>query len=189
MRKEFIDEITGYPISIDSLHHKAHEGALWSVGYSIADIGAATSPNDTMTLSWKTPNDGTQMHMSFSITSAAGGLYKFIRGKKSGGDNPTGTLKVFNVNDNIKKPSTILDVAGANAGHISYDAALFVDGVELKSEYIGTNGQSIFFTGGTSRGELEHILRPDTEYQLSLFNTASVVASMSMNFYFQKPKN
>ncbi len=41
---------------IDENHHEVHEGDHYLLTYSVADLGAATSPADMMTLSWKAPN-------------------------------------------------------------------------------------------------------------------------------------
>lgn len=145
------DGITGANVMISYEHHEVHEGGHYHLAYSVANIGAATSPDDMMTLSFTTPNTTKLLHMIFVATSASGGVFKFIEGKTSGGATPTGTIQSYNSNRASSNTSGILDVAGANATKVSYDATAFVGGIELVSEVIGAKGQGNTFSGGSTR--------------------------------------
>lgn len=177
------DKITGAKNVIDYAHHEVHSGGHFNLSYSVADLGAATTPNDAMTLSWKTPAGEKLLHMIFSAICSAGALFKFVEGKTGGGATPTGVITAKNSHRGSSKTSIITDVAGANAGKISYDATLFTGGTELVSEYIGADGIGNSFVSGSSRSEQEWVLAPNTFYQLSLFLASAVPGTIQMAWY------
>jgi len=50
-------------------------------------------------------------------------------------------------------------------------------------EYIGAKGSGNTFSGGESRGTQEWMLKPNTFYQLSVYNTANVPGTIQVSWY------
>lgn len=177
------DTLTGVQNFIDYAHHEVHDGRHFYVTYSVPDIGAMTTPNDMITISWTTPNTERLMHLIWSAICADGARVRLIRGKTGGGATPTGTLQTYNSNESSSNTSGILDVAGDNASKVSYDATLFTGGVTLLDEYLGGSSVGSNLGVGTSRGDSELICARNTEYQLSIFLAAAKVATIKMDWY------
>lgn len=177
------DRGTGAQVVMDYAHHEAHEGDHFFVTYSVADLGAATTPDDMMTLSFTTPNTTKLLHFLFTANSASGGLFKLIESKTGGGATPTGLIQAYNSYRDSTNTSTILDVTGDSASQINYDATAFTGGTELVSNYIGAKGVGTAFSGGESRGDQEIILKANTQYQVSIYNTAAVPGTIQLSWY------
>lgn len=168
---------------VDYAHHEIHEGSHFFLLYSVADIGALTTPNDMMTLSWTTPDTEKLLHWIFEAVCTGGARVRLIEGKTGGGATPTGTLQSYNNKRDSDKVSTILDVAGANAGKVSYDATLFTGGVSLLDEYLTGTGIGGSSPGAATRSDSEKILKRNTAYQLSIEELGNVPATLKMLWY------
>ena len=179
------DKITGAETTIDYAHHEVHGGSHYNISYSVASVGGLTTPDDTMTLSWKTPAGEKLLHVVISAICSSGARFRFIEGKGTGGATPTGVITAHNSHRGSTKTSIITDVAGANVGNVSYDATLFTGtGSDvLVDEYIGADGLGNSFVSGSSRSEQEWVLAPSTEYQLSIFETDAVPGTIQMAWY------
>ena len=168
---------------IDYDHHEVHGGSHFHLVYSVADMGAMTTPNDTITVTFNTPNTTKWIHLVIAAVAGTGARFQFIEGGTGGGASPTGELSVYNSNRNSAGTSVILATAGGNAAKVSYDATVVTGGTSLVDEYIGADGIGNTFAGGTSRGEQEWILKQNTQYQLVLTDTASVPGRLMMSWY------
>ena len=178
-----IDPATHALTTITYAHHEVHGGGTYFVNYSVADIGALTTPNDTMTLSFTTPNTTKWMHFTYYGASSTAAQLMFIEGKTGGGTNPTGTLQTYNSNRNSTNTSGILDVAGANVGKVSYDALVFTGGTTLTNLYIGVDGNPVGRSGGSHAAGSEIILKQNTAYQLVLIDANGTTATLAMSWY------
>ena len=176
------DETTEALAIIDFEHHELHSGDHFNVQYSVADLGAATTPDDMMTLTFKTPNTTKWLHMIVAAVSSSGARFRFIEGGTGGGASPTGTITAYNSDRNNKPASTILNLSSV-AGSVSYDATLVTGGTSLVDVFIGADGLGVSFTGGTARGEQEWILKANTQYQLSIFEADNVPGTLQMSWY------
>ena len=167
----------------DVAHKKSHEGKRWYVIYSVADLGAMTTPNDTITLSWKTPlKEKGEMHLEFSAKGTAGWRIRLIEAPTGGVASPTGTLNILNHKTSITEKSEVLDATGVTKGVVSYDATLATGGITLWDEYLeGSAGPLGNAASGGGRNELE--LTPDTVYQLSLFGTDNNPGTVIIDWY------
>ncbi len=174
---------TGGLVTIDDSHHKVHEGDHYNLSYSVADIGAMATPEDVISLSFTTPNTTKLLHLIISAICSSGAQLQFIEGKTGGGTGPTGVIASNNSHRGSSNTSTILDVAGGNAGSMSYDATVFTGGTSLVDEYIGADGQGNSFAAGTSRSEQEWLLAANTLYQVSLTETGNVPATLQLAWY------
>ena len=178
-----IDEKTASLQVIDYPHHEIHGGSGYFMMYSVADLGAMTTPNDTISLTFTTPASP-YCHMIFEFIANAGALCT-VREGGSGGANPTGSFTIYNRNRNSSNTSGILDIAGSPAaGKMSYDATLDSNGVAFQFYLPGTSGNPA--KGSTaesmdSRGEL--ILKASTRYQVSIVDTANVPATILLDWY------
>lgn len=177
------DKATNALMTVDYSHHEIHAGSHFFVEYSVADIGAMTTPDDMITLSWKTPNTLVGLHMLFSASCEGGSRVRLIKGKTGGGASPTGTLQTYNNNGFSAAVSKITDVAGLNAGKVSYDATLFTGGESLIDEFLTGTGFGNFTAGSDTSRDNELILAPNTEYQLSILEAGNVPATLRLSWY------
>jgi hypothetical protein len=181
-----IDPSTHAMATIEYEHHEAHGGSVYSVVYSVASVGALT--NDIMTLSWTTPVTK-EMHMTIQAFCSSGALLTVYEGKTGGGGTPTGVLPAMNHHRGSSKTSLASDVAGANVGSVSYDAAVFTGGTTLYSVYMGADGVSNRSVGGSHQNGQEFILAASTIYQVTLVEADTVPATLQMSWYEHTPKD
>ncbi len=158
---------------IDFADHKRNEGDEYTVTYLVADLGAATTPNDVMSLAFSTPDTTKWLHMNISLVSVAGTRFRLIEGSTGGGGAGTGDLTVYNSNRNSTNTSGIISHAGTPAaGKVTYDSNLFTGGTSIIDVYLGTNELHTY----------KLILKQNTKYQTSLYNTANDVGSISLTW-------
>jgi len=178
-----VDSITQTLQGIEYAHHEIHSGSHYTAMYGVADIGAATTPNDAITLTFSTPNTTKWAHMVFLFNAVGGALCR-VREGGSGGASPSGTITCFNNNRNSSNTSGFLDLSSV-ASKISYDAGLDTGGTLIVDEYIGgaTTNQNRTGGGAESGGRFEWILKQNTRYQISIVSTATVAAEIVMHWY------
>jgi hypothetical protein len=92
-------------------------------------------------------------------------------------------LQTYNNDRSSANASTILDVAGGNASKVSYDATLFTGGTELFAEYLAGTSLGANSAASGSRADNEWVLQKNTFYQLSIFETGNVPATLKMMWY------
>jgi len=188
-REAHLDQSTHVVTTIDYAHHEIHAGSYFVVTYSVASLGALTTPDDMITLTFKTPNTTKWCHFVFSAKGTAAMRTRFIEGGTGGGASATGTVAILNKNRNSTNTSDVLNVEGTPAtGSVSYDATLVTGGTTLWDEYLeGSTGP---MSGGAASGTREEfILKQNTQYQLSLYGTATEPASLIMFWYEHTDKN
>lgn len=190
-----LDPVTGYLIALtgDALsqalvtighaHQEQHAGNAFFVRYSVADLGAMTTPDDMITLTFTTPNTSDRIHFTFTALGTSGWRVRFIEGPSGGATSPTGSLTVTNHERNSLTTSVVKDVAGSPAANkVSYDASLATGGTTLWDDYI--TGATIGIAGnGVSAQRDELILKANTTYQLSLYGTDNTAGTLYMNWY------
>jgi len=187
IRQAIIDMATRALVTIGVAHRETHEGSRFFVNYSVASLGALTTPSDMMTLTWTTPNTAKWGHFTFFGTGTGGWLLKLIEGSTGGGATPTGTLTALNHNRNSSNVSTFLDVAASPAaGGVSYDATQLTGGLTIWEEYIA-GGNFLSGSGGSDRDEI--ILKQNKTYQLSLYGTETNPASLHLDWYEHTSKD
>lgn len=162
-------------------HHEIHEGSHFTVTHTVADIGAATTPNDAITLTFTTPNTTKWSHMTAQFEGVGGALCT-IREGGSGGASPTGTLTCINNNRNSATTSTLLNMSSV-AGSMSYDAGLDTGGTLLFNVYISGASTNQNKTGDTATNRHEWVLKQNTRYQIAQVCTANVAASIILTWY------
>lgn len=175
-------------LAIDYAHSEIHKGSRFFVIYSVADLGAMTTPNDAITLSFKTPNTTKWAHFAFSGVGTAGWLLKLVEGPSGGVESPTGQLSILNHHRNIATTSTLKESTGTTAGVVDYDATLATGGTTLWTEYLGGAGGP--FGGAVAGGGRDEIvLKQDTVYQVSLYGTDNNPATLHLDWYEHTDKH
>jgi len=176
-----IDSSTDAVLTIGQAHHEKHDGADYYIMYSVVSLGAMTTPNDMITLTFTTPDTAKWSHFTFRVTGTGGWRVRVIEAPTGGAETPTGSLVPVNSNRNVSHVSTLIDLASA-ANSVSYDATLATGGVTLWDEYIA--GSAHPQAGGGSAGHDEEvILKQDTKYQISLFGTDTDPATLRIAWY------
>ena len=181
------DKMTGQKIFLDYGHHEIHRGRHFHAEWSVSDIGAATTPDDVISLSWKTPDTTRLMHLVFEAECSGGALVRLIKGKTGGGATPTGIITAKNSDDGSSITSGVWNLAATPAqASISYDATVFTGGTDLlglAGVYLsGTSAMAISTPSGI-RSDNEIILARNTFYQLSVLETGSVPATLHLAWY------
>ncbi len=177
-----VDAATRALAVIDFPHHKIHEGDAFFVMYSVADLGALTTPADTMTLTWTTPNTTKWGHFTFVARGTSGWRVRLIEAPSGGAGSQTEQLPILNVNRNSATASAFIAL-DSTAGEVSYDATLATGGTTLFDEYIlgATTGAA---SGSAETGSREEIvLKQNTKYQLSMFGTDNTAGTLLMKWY------
>ena len=172
---------------IDYPHYKIHAGNAFFVMYSVADLGALTTPNDTMTLTWTTPDTTRWGHFNFIGRGTSGWRVRLIEAPSGGAGTQTEQLPILNLNRNSEVASTFIAL-DSTAGEVSYDATLATGGTTLFDEYIlgATTGAA---SGSADTGSREEImLKQNTKYQLSMFGTDNTACTLLMKWYEQISK-
>jgi len=174
-RSLVIDSTTRVLPTCDFLDYSIREGRGFEIMWGVADIGAATTPNDMITLSFTTPASTVAlMHLFLEVSGPATALLTLIEGKTGGGATPTGTVTSFNSDRGSSAVSAVTDVAGANATKMSYDATAFTGGTTLLSKYLGPDLEYV-----SKRGI---VLAPATIYQVGLLETTNVAADIHLRW-------
>ena len=182
-----LDKATRALLIMDYVHHEVHEGSHYTAMWSVADIGAATTPADAMTLTFVTPDTTKWCHM-VALFSGVGGALCTIREGGTGEASPTGTVLCNNNNRNSTNTSGILDLTGT-AGKMSYDNELDTGGTLLRSEYISGASTNQNKGGSVSAERFEWVLKQNTRYQIAMRSTATVAASIVVHWYEHTSKS
>lgn len=176
-----IDASTRALTVVSYLHHEKHEGSDFFLLYSVPSLGAMTTPDDMITLTFKTPDTTKWGHFTFRVEGTPGWRVRLVESPTGGAETPTGSFDILNSDRNSIVESTFLDLVAA-AGKISYDATLATGGIILWDEYIpGSSGP--LAVGQKGGHDEEIILKQNTTYQLSLFGTATESATMKIGWY------
>jgi len=178
------DASTNALITVDYPHHEIHEGDHFFVVYSVASLGAMTTPDDTITLSFTTPDTTEWAHFAFEVKGSAGWRVRLIENSTTGGTTgATGRLAILNSNRNSAATSSLIsDGDSGVAGYVGYDATLALGGTTLIDEYI--EGSGLAFSSGARTGSRDEIiLKQDTNYQVSVFGTDTNPATLHLSWY------
>lgn len=158
---------------------QVHEGNAFFVLYSVADLGAATTPDDMMTLTFTSADTTKWCHFTFTVNGTIGWTTKLIEGGTGGGASPTGSLTVLNKDRNSSMTSGVLDVAVTPVvNKVSYDATLVTGGTTLWEETLGTRAGI-----STTAGCEELLLKQNTQYQVSLYGTDAAPGIMYLSWF------
>lgn len=163
---KLVDSVTG---SMRTIKHDTTEifsSNMFSVTYSVVSIGAMTTPNDAIQLSWTTPEAPITITMNISTSCGAPALFKFTEGWTGAGASPTGTLPPYSRNrlSDMKSELTV-----------SYDATLVTGGDILWQEYVS-------WETNVPRVEREWVLKQNTNYAVSLFLAAVEEATIALDW-------
>jgi hypothetical protein len=172
-----IDKNTHSLVEIDYAHHRLHEGDMYSVAYSVANIGQQTTPADVISLDFTTPNTTEWLHGIGAAVCGGSARVVFMEAPTGGTETPTGQITPLNRNRNSTKVSGI--------SVFNYDSTVGTGGKVLLDEYIGSGVK----TGGDVRAEHEWILKQNTKYSLWIFSASGVPASLKMHWYEHTSKS
>ena len=185
-----VDASTSVLMNIPYDHHEVHSGSMFYVLYSVASLGAMTTPDDMITLNWKTPDTTEWGHFQFFATATAGGRIRLIEAPTGGAASATGTFTILNKNRNSVHTSTFTDTEGSpTANQVSYDATLATGGTTLWDQYLEGPTTGLGVTARVSSSRDEIMLKQNTQYQLSLYGTATNGATLYMVWYEHTDKN
>ena len=170
--------------TVDAVHDEIHSGDHYFVVYSVANLGGMTSPDDTITLSWTTPNTTKWGNFTFTVQGTAGWRVRMIENSTTGGTTgATGRLPILNSNRNSTGASGMIsDGDSGVAGNVGYDASLALGGTTLIDEYI-PGGGGPFASAAQTGGRDEIILKQNTNYQVSVYGTDTDPGTIHMAWY------
>jgi len=166
------DNDTRAVVTMDYKENQTNLGNFYDLSYLVADIGAATTPNDVMSLSFTTPaaTVGT-IYMTFGAEAAAAARWRVIQGKSGGGGTGTGDLTIYNFNRNSSNTSGFISHAAAPAtGKVTYDNDVFTGGISLVDLTLGEVRTAYVVLGAS------------TLYQTSILLTANTSGSLRLSW-------
>jgi hypothetical protein len=173
--------------TIEYEHHEIHSGSMFFVMYSVTSVGAMTTPDDTITLTWTTGNTtGKYSHFEFVAEGPSGGRVRLIEAPSGGAASPTGQITILNHRLASTSASEWASTVAVN--QVDYDATLATGGTTLWDSYIAgaTTGQT---GSGLHAKRDELILKANTKYQLSLYSTATTAGYLYLNWYEHTDKD
>lgn len=170
-----LDDSTHALKTLHYAHAEAHDGKVFSAMVSTADIGALTTPNDTIHLNW-TVGAGPNMHLIWIAACGGAGQLLGTVNPTGGMATPEGALVPFNHRIGSSKISA--------TPLIYYNATAPTGGIVGRDEYFGvTNVAGKTVESGGSRGAHERILSPGTTISLQLICTANVFGTLEIIWY------
>lgn len=175
------DRTTNATNIIDYPHHEIHSGSRFYVRYSVADLGALTTPNDAITLDFTTPDTAKWGHFQFEAVGSGGWQVRLVEAPTGGAVTPTGQLPILNHDRNSLNESTFTD--GATAGQVNYDSTLATGGVVLWEDYLPGANTNQNKSGDATGSRDELILKQNTKYQFSIYGTDNLPASLHIDWY------
>ena len=179
LNKAFDGSTTAFN-TVDYPHHEVHSGSSYHVLYNIANLGAMTTPNDTIQLHFTTPNTTKWVHMLFLARTSGAALFTVTEAPTGGMETPTGTITILNRNRNSGNTSGITSV--------SYDGTTATGGTVMHTEYIGA-GLGGTSQAGASRSVEEWVLKQNTVYAVSIVDTSAITATLLLSWYEHTNRN
>ena len=172
-RSLVLDSISRTLVTLDFLDYSIHEGRGFEIMWGVADMGAATTPDNAITLSFKTPATN-RMHLFIEAKCVATSLLQVFESKTGGGATTTGTVTSLNSDRGSTAVSGVTDELGANVTKMSYDATIFTGGTTLLSKYLGASLDYV-----SKRGIL---LAAATVYQVALTEATNVAGDLHLRW-------
>ncbi len=155
------------------------DGVSFRTAYSVASLGAMTTPNDMIQIHFTTPTavllGGGQSYGTIEVVTVAGALLKITEGVTGGLASPTGTLVTHNRNRVLAATQTAPLV-------FYYDGTAATGGTELVNEYLGGG---VF---GTYVRKERWLFKPATTYAISVFSVSEVPATVIIHGSIHIPK-
>jgi hypothetical protein len=176
-REPFLDWMSHNQVIQDSLHNSIHNGITYEYIYSVPSLGAMTTPDDMITLTWTTADSTERSHFFFACSGTAGWRVRFIEGGTGGGANATGT---FTPPNKFRESTNVCNWLN---GLIYYDATLVTGGTTLVDEYMAGSSLGNASAAVQTGGRDEWVLKPNTQYQVSLYGTDTNAATILLNWY------
>ena len=175
-----IDLITGASTFIDYAHHEVHAGKSFRVDHSSLALGV----DEEISISFKTPASGPQLHMDLLGQSTGGSTIELIEAPTIATDGSE--VDAINRDFNSSNISGAISIADSpTVGKVSLDAATITGGTVKQKEVLG-KGQVI---SGENRSLGENVLKYDTEYSAILTsNAANNVCQLTLVWYEHTPK-
>ena len=167
------DHTTRSNITIDIKESKSNEGVFYDFSYLVANIGAAETPTDVMSLSFTTPAAATAtIFMTFAAHAAAAARWRVIEGKTGGGGTGTGDLTIYNSHRGSSNTSSLIShAASAATGKVTYDNDVFTGGTSIVDLTLGEVREAYI------------VLAASTLYQSSILLDAATAGSLRLSWY------
>ena len=180
-----IDKSTQAISTIEYEHHEIHDGKSFYVGKSSADLDDE-GDNDAIHISFVTPDSVKEPHMIIMYGSSGKATF-VMREAPDGGVTGGTAMAVYNKNRNSVNTSILVGThSGATAGCVTVDASIGTNGTVLMEDDLGSGKNK---QPGQSRGQLEWILKRNTEYSMRvLSSTADIMANLILEWYEHSPK-
>lgn len=175
-----VDLITGAAIAIDYAHHEIHDGRSFRVDHS----SLALDITEKISISFKTPASGPQIHMDMLGQSTGGSTIELLESPSISTDGIE--VNAINKDFNSSNISDVISIAASpTVGKVSLDAATITGGVSKQKEVLGKGN----IISGENRSLGENVLKYNTEYSAILTsNIANNVCQLTLVWYEHTPK-
>lgn len=168
-RAVLLDKLSGDLEVIQHSHSELHEGNVYSASVTTSNLGGETG--DIIQIHFTTGNGSKRCHMTTKGQSSGGSLFTFS-------EAPTGGLvggTAFTPLNHKRESANTSELT-----NMKTNGSRATGGTQLINEYIG---QNIVNQGISTRVEAEWLLKPNTSYAITIYDTSNVTASISINWY------
>jgi hypothetical protein len=163
-------------ITVDEAHSHLQEGKAFTVALSSPDMGALTTPDDTLHLHFTVPDVAERMHLVWHVHCSAAAQFLATINPTGGLSTPEGSI----VPRNHRMESTNV----SNLSFVYYNASAPTGGTVVRNEYFGQRT-----AGGERRGESEVVLKPTDVISVQLISsTAGASGTIQLHWYEHAPK-
>ena len=182
------DAMTGSSVTITYEHHEVHQGDAFitHIENTCTNIGEMT------VLAFNTPNTKEWIHMSASAHATSGASFTIVEAPSIDPDESTSEATPYNRNRNHANTPVISSIETTPVvGEVSFfnetaaAAANITTTVTLWDETIGETGNLVSKSAGAGRGQIEFILKQNTQYAFILTSDDANdnVHSIALSFY------
>jgi hypothetical protein len=172
IRDLYCDPSTHSLITVDEAHSHLQEGKAFTVSISSPDMGALTTPDDTLHLHFTVPNVAERMHLVWHVHCSAAAQFLATVNPTGGLLTPEGSIVPRNHRMDV---STV-----SNLSLVYYNATAPTGGDAARNEYFGNRT-----AGGERRGESEVILKPNDVISVQLICATQGAAGTIMLHWYE----
>jgi len=182
------DAMTGASVTIAYEHHELHQGDAFVTHIE----NTCTNTGEMTVLAFNTPDTAKWIHMAASAHATSGASFTIVEAPSIDPDESTSEATPYNRNRNHANTAVTSSIETAPvANEISFfnetaaAAANITTTVTLWDETIGETGNLVSKSAGVSRGQVEFILKQNTQYAFIVASDDDNdnVHSIALSFY------
>ena len=154
---------------VNYAHHELHEGNMYGICVNDADLDT----DDTLSIAFFVPDTSKEIHLTFLVDNTVSGVFKALH-DITPNDTSLGTdVAILNRNGVSSNVSLIQGINKLDTSVSVKNCGGFTGGTEfVRPTLIGAGTSPATAQGGSSRAEIEHILKPNSTHIFMLIGQA-----------------